>query len=628
MLERIREGSQGPWAMIIIALIVLSFVFAGVGSYVSSSGANAAATVNGEEISLVDLERAYQSQRARMEAQYGETVSTLFSDESYLADFRRNVLDQLIAEKLIEQKAFEMGLRISDKQIKDAIVSMPEFQLGGVFDNERYLLLLRQNGIQPSGFRDMLRLQMTREQLTRSLSGSDFALPSEVARVNDLQLQTRDAKYITVASEPFKASVTVSDTDVDAFYQANITRYDTEEEVKIAYIELNAETLRDGVTVTEQDVADFYETNKAIYRSEEQRRLSHILVEFGEDESAARERAEALLSRVQSGEAFDVVAEAESADLLSAENGGDLDFVARGDMDAAFEDAAFELVSVGDVTEVVQTEFGFHIIKLTELVPEQVKPLSEVEEEIKAQLVADAASEKFYELQTTMEQMAFEIPDTLEDVAAELNTEIVETESVTRNTVPAAINHPQVVTAVFSPELIEEGVNSDVIELGNEHVVVARVVGHTPQRTKSLDEVKDSIVSELQAEKAQQAAESWALGVVDKLNNGEDVAADLAEYTLAWETTDAVTRNDTRIARNLVTELFKLAPTEGENRQVATLFSGDVGIVELVSVNSAPAADDAISQQITQQLAQAVSAQTYQYLIDELRANASISVNI
>lgn len=628
MLERIREGSQGPWAMAIIALIVLSFVFAGVGSYVSSSGSNAAAVVNGDEISLVELERAYQNQRARMESQYGETIATLFSDESYLADFRRNVLDQLIAEKLMEQKATDMGLRISDQQIKDAIVSMPEFQLAGKFDNERYKILLRQNGLQPSGFRDMLRSQMTREQLTRSLQGSGFALPSEVARVNALQLQTRDAKYMTINAEPFKALVEVTEQDIEAYYQANITRYDTEEEVKVAYVELNAEKLRDEVTVSDQQVAEYYEANKALYQSEEQRRLSHILVELGDDEDAAQARAEALLDRLQAGEEFAALAASESDDTFSAENGGDLEFIAVGDMDPAFEEAAFALANVGDTTQVVKSEFGFHIIKLTELIAEQIKSLEEVQGDIKAQLIADAASEKFYQLQSTMEQLAFEIPDTLEDVAAELNTEIAETAMFSRNALPAELDNPELATVVFSSELIEEGVNSDLIELGNEHVVVVRVVEHKPQRTQSLDEVKTDIDVALKSEKAQQAAESWALDIVEKLNAGEDVAGDLATYSLAWETADTVSRADTRVPRNLVTELFKLSPNAGENRQVATLFSGDVGIVELVKVNAAPEADEAISEQITQQLAAAVSSQSYQQLIEQLRSEADISVNI
>ena len=222
MLERIREGSQGPWAMAIIALIVLSFVFAGVGSYLTSPGTSAVATVNGEEISAQELDRAYQNQRAQMESQFGESVAQLFSSEEYLANFRRSALDRLISEKLIQQQASEIGLRVSDEQIRETIVQMPEFQFGGQFDNERFQTILRQNGFSPADFRNYLRIQMTQNQLAAALTTSAFALDSEVEEANMLQRQTRDAKYLMVSAASFADSVEVSEADIETFYNNNI----------------------------------------------------------------------------------------------------------------------------------------------------------------------------------------------------------------------------------------------------------------------------------------------------------------------------------------------------------------------------------------------------------------------
>ncbi|MEC7690304.1 MAG: SurA N-terminal domain-containing protein, partial [Pseudomonadota bacterium] len=386
MLERIREGSQGPWAMIIIGLVVLSFVFAGVGSYLNSSGETVAATVNGEEIGLNELERAYQSQRSRMESQYGESVSALFADEGYMQQFRRGVLDSLIDEKLVEQKARELGLRVGDDQIRDTIRSMPEFQLGGQFNNDRYLALLRQNGYQPSDFRDFLRTQLTREQLTRALGVSDFALPGEARRVFDLQAQTRDARYVVVDAAPFADEVEISDADIQGYYDANITSFDTEEKVSVAYVKLSVDDLKGDVTVSDDDVSAWYEENKDQYRDEEQRRVSHILIETGDDEAAAKAKAEALLAEIKGGADFATVAEENSEDSFSAENGGDLDYITPGMMDDAFDSAVFSLKNVGDVTDVVKTEFGFHIIKLTDLKPETIKPFSDVAGEIRENL--------------------------------------------------------------------------------------------------------------------------------------------------------------------------------------------------------------------------------------------------
>ena len=626
MLERIREGSQGPWAMIIIGLVVLSFVFAGVGSYLNSSGETVAATVNGEEIGLNELERAYQSQRSRMESQYGESVSALFADEGYMQQFRRGVLDSLIDEKLVEQKARELGLRVGDDQIRDTIRSMPEFQLGGQFNNDRYLALLRQNGYQPSDFRDFLRTQLTREQLTRALGVSDFALPGEARRVFDLQAQTRDARYVVVDAAPFADEVEISDADIQGYYDANITSFDTEEKVSVAYVKLSVDDLKGDVTVSDDDVSAWYEENKDQYRDEEQRRVSHILIETGDDEAAAKAKAEALLAEIKGGADFATVAEENSEDSFSAENGGDLDYITPGMMDDAFDSAVFSLKNVGDVTDVVKTEFGFHIIKLTDLKPETIKPFNDVAGEIRDNLITEKATDRFYELQSRMAEVAFEVPDTLDEVAAIANTSIETTPLFTRNDVPAEIDNPQVVSDVFSPELIEEQVNSDLIELDASTVMVVRVNEHEAQRTKSLDEVKESITASLRSEKAQQAAQDWAEAQLAQLESGNDIADSLSARSLDWETVENVNRGDQQLPRNLLDTLFTLAPAEGKSRRVALLGSGDVALIELTAVHAPEAADDATVSAIRQRLAQANSQSTYAAFVNALRDEADVTL--
>ena len=626
MLERIREGSQGPWAMIIIGLVVLSFVFAGVGSYLNSSGETVAATVNGEEIGLNELERAYQSQRSRMESQYGESVSALFADEGYMQQFRRGVLDSLIDEKLVEQKARELGLRVGDDQIRDTIRSMPEFQLGGQFNNDRYLALLRQNGYQPSDFRDFLRTQLTREQLTRALGVSDFALPGEARRVFDLQAQTRDARYVVVDAAPFADEVEISDADIQGYYDANITSFDTEEKVSVAYVKLSVDDLKGDVTVSDDDVSAWYEENKDQYRDEEQRRVSHILIETGDDEAAAKAKAEALLAEIKGGADFATVAEENSEDSFSAENGGDLDYITPGMMDDAFDSAVFSLKNVGDVTDVVKTEFGFHIIKLTDLKPETIKPFNDVAGEIRDNLITEKATDRFYELQSRMAEVAFEVPDTLDEVAAIANASIETTPLFTRNNVPAEIDNPQVVSDVFSPELIEEQVNSDLIELDARTVMVVRVNEHEAQRTKSLDEVKESITASLRSEKAQQAAQDWAEAQLAQLESGNDIADSLSARSLDWETVENVNRGDQQLPRNLLDTLFTLAPAEGKSRRVALLGSGDVALIELTAVHAPEAADDATVSAIRQRLAQANSQSTYAAFVKALRDEADVTL--
>ncbi|MDY6925638.1 MAG: SurA N-terminal domain-containing protein [Pseudomonadota bacterium] len=628
MLERIREGSQGPWAMAIIALIVLSFVFAGVSSYVSSSGSSAAAEVNGEPISQQDVERAYQAQRARLEAQFGEGISALFSDENYLRDFRMNVLDRLIADTLIEQKAKELGMRVSDKQIRDAITAMPEFQTEGSFDNERYLMLLRQNGFQPSDFRDYMRQQMTREQLSRAVQASDFSLPEEVNLAHRLQGQTRNADYLIVDSAPFAASVELSDEEVQAFYDENISRFDTQEKVNLAYVTLAVEDLKADVSVSEEEIEQEYQDNIALYKTTEERSVSHILIEFGDDKGAAKEKAESLLAEVEQGADFAELAEANSADTFSAENGGDLDFITAGMMDPSFDEAAFAISNVGETSEVIETEFGYHIIKLTDMKPVETTPLAEVRDEIEAQLLTDKATDEFFALQSEMANLAFEVPDTLEDVAGAVNGKIKETGLVTASAVPAALNVPAVTSKMFDPDFIAEGLNSDVIELSNDKVVVIRVVGHEPQRTQALDEVRTQILAQLRARKAQEAAAEWADNVVEQVQAGESPELTIGDVTLEWQSKEAIARNSTELPRNLVDTVFTLSTEEGNNLEVAKLGSGDVGVVRLTAVNMPEALGEEELDSLKQQLMTNYSQANYQSFVDSLRSAADVTVNL
>ena len=614
--------------MAIIVLIVLSFVFAGVSSYVSSSGVTAAAEVNGEEISQQDVERAYQSQRARLEAQFGESIGALFSDENYLRDFRLNVLDRLIADTLVLQKPEELGLRVSDKQIREAIVQMPEFQTAGTFDNERYLMLLRQNGFQPASFSNYMRQQMTREQLARAVSASDFALPAEVTLANALQQQTRNAEYLIVDSAPFASEVELSDEEVNTFYEANLAQFDTQEKVNIAYVILSVDDLKGDVTVSDEEVEQYYTENNLLYKTAEERRVSHIIIEFGDDEAAAKAKAEALVAELANGADFATLAQENSDDTFTAENGGDLDFITAGMMDEAFDDAAFSLAQVGDVSDVVETEFGYHIIKLTDIKPEEVTPLAEVSEEIRNQLATDKATDRFYSLQNDMANLAFEVPDTLEDVAGVANKPVKETGLVSAQLVPAPLNVPAVTSRVFDPAFIEEGLNSDLIELDDDTIAFVRIAEHEPQRTQSLDEVRTRILAQLRAEKAQQAAADWATNVVEQIKAGETPSLELGDVTLSWESKEALTRTSGELPRALVETLFTLGNAAPDNIDIAELGSGDVGIVKVTGINQPEALSEEDSAALAQQIATASAQTGYQAFIDSLRNAADVKINL
>jgi peptidyl-prolyl cis-trans isomerase D len=578
MLERIREGSQGPLAMTIVGLIIISFAVTGVGSYLGSSSSQAAATVNGEEITLTQVEAAYQNQRRTMESQLGESAAARFADEAYLQGFKEQVLQQLISEKLIEQKAEEIGLRVSTEQIKQTIFEIDAFKLAGQFDNDTFKAVIGRQNFTPASFRDYLRQQMTSEQLSNVITGSSFSLEDEVAAVLRLQQQTRTARTLEIGASNFTADVTVSDEEVEEYYQANLNFFDTQEQVKLSYVTLSVDDLLANESVTEEEVLANYNENIGAYQTIEERRVSHILIEFGDDATKAKETALEVLALVKApGADFAAIAAERSADPISAEMGGDLDFIVKGDWSESFEDAAFGLKAAGDISDIVETEFGYHIVKLTELKPVVTTPFEDVKEELTATLLKDKALDTFFGLQEEVASAAFEQIDSLQRVSEVTDRPLIDTAFFEANNYPASVDYPQVKNVAFSPELVERGENSDVLKIGDEKIMVVRVADHKPQRTKALEEVKASIVNQLTAEKTQQAAVDWAEGVKTRI---------LAEKSLEFKTIENLPRFGGEVPFEMNKAIFELSPAAQQNASVVKLNSGNVGLVILDSVQT------------------------------------------
>ena len=295
MLEKIREGSQGVIAKSILVLVILSFAFTGVSSYLGSSTEVAAATVNGEEISNSALEQAYENERGRLEQQLGDMFSTLSADDNYMQSVKQSVLERLVAEKLLDQNAAELGLRVSDEQIRTAIMQEPAFQTDGKFDNDRYQAILRQLGYQANSFRDMMRTDMTRRQLVATLVGSEFVLPGEAEYLANIQGQTRDINYLVIDSTPFLAAASVTDEQIQTYYNSNLGQFVRPEIVSLNYIELDAKQLAADITVTEAEAKAYYDENKVQYLQPEKRLAAHILI--GLDDDNAEQKAEAHLPK-------------------------------------------------------------------------------------------------------------------------------------------------------------------------------------------------------------------------------------------------------------------------------------------------------------------------------------------
>ncbi|MED5500032.1 MAG: SurA N-terminal domain-containing protein, partial [Pseudomonadota bacterium] len=354
MLQRIREGSQGWVAKVIVGAIIVTFALFGAESLVSyfSAGSNDAATVNGESIS-----------RQAVETQVQRGIRSGQVPPEQERQFRGQVLDQLIRQRTLDQYASEGGLHISDSQLDRLIVSLPEFQdQDGRFSDELFTNRLAQAGYTPASFRRELRADTLRRQVQQGLAASAFLLPSEKARLASLQQQQRTFRYAALTAADLEQPVAPSDTDLQQYYDQHQDDFRRPEQVKVNYLVLNQEDVAEDVEVSDEQLRQAYEQAKAAAPRE----VSHILVTFGDErtEQEARERIAEVQQKLEQGADFAALAREYSDDSSSAGDGGDLGAIQKGFFGDSFDDAAFSL-DPGQVSQIVQTQYGLHLIKVT-----------------------------------------------------------------------------------------------------------------------------------------------------------------------------------------------------------------------------------------------------------------------
>ncbi|ALS33604.1 peptidyl-prolyl cis-trans isomerase D [Pseudoalteromonas translucida KMM 520] len=625
MLEKIREGSQGPIAKVILGAVILSFALAGIGSYLGQTTEQPVAEVNGIKISQTEFNRAFQNERGRLEQQFGEYFTQIAADPNYMAQIRQGVIDRLVQQELQTQLAAELGLRVSDESVRQTILELPYFKIGESFNNDRYLQVIRQMNFQPDSFREYLRKDMTRSQLVSAVAGSDFALKNELESAIALQQQTRSIDYLVVNKEAMQDSVEVSEQEIADYYELNSGQFLSPERLSVNYIELKAQDIT-VASVTEDDVKAYYEQSKAQYVEPEKRRVSHILIDNSEDDDAAKAKAESLLAQLNQGADFAELAESSSDDIVSGEMGGDLEWIERDVMDPVFEDAAFALENKGDYSDVVASEFGYHIIKLTDLQAQQVKAYDDVKADLRAELEKAEKVDAFYEKQTEMAALAFEISDRLVDAAEAAGVEVKSTPLVALNELPEPLNSPAVITALTSVDLLEDKVNSELIELGNEHVIVVRVNEHEPAATKALSDVSEQIKASLVNEKTSALAKEKARTLFAEVQAGKSLNDVAAEQSLTVRQEAQLTRQSYTVSPAIVTQTFKMAhPTDSAIVELVNLNNGDAAIVALKSVTNAEVADN-IDPQIQQNITMAQANKNYMVFIESLKAQAKINL--
>ena len=477
---------------------------------------------------------------------------------------------------------------------------------------------------QPDSFREYLRKDMTRSQLVSAVAGSDFALKNELDSAIALQQQTRSIDYLVVNKEAMQDSVVVSEQEIADYYELNSGEFLSPERLSVNYIELKAQDIT-VASVTEDDVKAYYEQSKAQYVEAEKRRVSHILIDNSEDDDAAKAKAESLLAQLNQGADFAELAESSSDDIVSGEMGGDLEWIERDVMDPVFEDAAFALENKGDYSDVIASEFGYHIIKLTDLQAQQVKAYDDVKADLRAELEKAEKVDAFYEKQTEMAALAFEISDRLVDAAEAAGVEIKSTPLVALNELPEPLNSPAVITALTSVDLLEDKVNSELIELGNEHVIVVRVNEHEPAATKALSDVSEQIKASLVNEKTSALAKEKARTLFAEVQAGKSLNDVAAEQNLTVRQEAQLTRQSYTVSPAIVTQTFKMAhPTDSAIVELVNLNNGDAAIVALKSVNERQVGDD-IDLEIQQNITMAQANKNYMVFIESLKLKRKLT---
>ncbi|WP_115718299.1 peptidylprolyl isomerase [Gallaecimonas mangrovi] len=622
MMEQIREGSQSWIVKIILGLIILSFALTGVYSYLrGGSSANDAAEVNGQSISRSDLERAYQNERSRMQEQNGDMFSKLANNDSFIKQMRMGALQQLVNQHLVADAVKDMGLRVSDQQVKDAIRKLGAFQVDGKFDNDRYLAILNAQGLTPSHFSELMRADVARQQFVDAVLSTDFVLPSEAKAIYVASRQTRDIHSATVKAADYMDKVKVSDDEVKARYDAKPQGFMAPEQIALNYVELSADDLTKDVKVTDADIAAYYKDNSSQFKNPEKRRASHILF-TGKD---AKAKAEAALKEIQGGKDFAAVAKAESTDKFSAEKGGDLGWSQQGVYDKAFDKALFAIKKEGEVVGPIKSSFGYHLIKLTGIQPEAVSPLADVKGEIKEQLAKKKAEDLFYDKQDKLEKLAFENPDSLEGAAKAAGLTVQHTKLFARDDAPKAVNYPKVLDAAFSDSVKLDKVNSEVIDVSKDHIFVVRASDYKAAHRKSLEQVKDEITKNLRTEKAQDKAKATAQTLLDKLNAGGDISAWLKEQGINFVESKGINRRDQKLAPAIVRSAFE---QDKGAKELVSLGNGDSAVVQVDAVHAYKPTDadkDIIAMWQKQMQQQRVNEANRQF-IDALRETAKVKI--
>ena len=579
MLQAINDRIKGWLGIVIVVLIGLPFALWGIQSYFDDSGPRYAAKVNDSEITANEFERSVSIQRQSMLRQNGGKLSI---DENVL---RERTLTQMINQRLLEEVTYENGYRISDGILSDRIRQL--FTVDGVFDRNRFEASVASIGMNIPMYEHSLRSELRLQQMQSAIVNSSFVTKENVNRLASLSEQTRDISVLTFNLDHYSTVAGSTSEEIKQYYDTNLQRFMMPEKMKLDYVEITSDALAADVEIDEQMIKKMYDDYAASVAGREERRASHILIQTADDKAAAQIKIESLRKELEQGADFAELAKKHSQDPGSAVNGGDLDWVALGEMVKPFEQALFSMEK-GAVSDVVETQFGYHIIKLADIRSEAAIPLGVKRYEFEDEIKADSVASLFYDLSERLASTAYENPDNLDVVVEDLGLKVKTSDYFSQSKGEGIAENEKVRNIAFSALVLEQGSNSDIIEISPTHVVVVRLNEHVPATAIPLETVSSRIENILKVQAGHKQTMAAALDVKEKIKAGESVDSlkndgIKVENIASLGRTDSVRVSDPSILHNAFDMM--LAPEGEVSVKAVDLISGDVALIVLEKVN-------------------------------------------
>ena len=609
-------------AQIVLALITLPFAFWGIDSYRRSGGGEPLATVNDEKISPQEFDNALRQQQARMRESMGNKFDPAMLDQP---EAKNSVLENLIGQRLLMSQARNAGLTVSDEQLAQVITSIESFKKDGKFDKQRYAAALSKQNTSPLAFEARVRQELGTRQMVDAYTQNGYASNAIADSLIHMNEQQRVISVAEIALDPFLKQVAVDDPAVKSYYEKNQNEFQAPEQARVEYVTFSADAMQSQMAVDDAEIKKYYDEHQTEFGTQEQRQAAHILISVAAqaseaDKQAVKAKAEEVLQQANKSPAkFADLAKQYSQDPGSASNGGDLGMFGRGMMVKPFDDAVFQLKQ-GEISGLVQSEFGFHIIKLLALKPAKIQPLDEAKSAIAQGLKLQKANDKFAELAEKFGNMVYEQSDTLKPAAELVKTPVQQSGWLNKGLAGAPPWTDKALQAIFVKDVVKDKRNSAAIEVAPNTLLAARVLEYKPASIRPLAEVDDAIRQKLKRQRAHELVLKQGKEMLAQLQRGENVK-------LEWKLAQTITRaQHAGLNNELVRHVFQADATKLPAYAGAENAQGGYALARVDAVKEIAAIDDAKHKGYLQQLRQLTGEELFRAYMADARKNAEVSM--